>query len=95
MKCCELTGSVPAARNPATVGRGGMKVQRFKLRSGRRTVCAAMVVIATLPALGGCINVTAPDKPIVIELNINIRQEVIYRLAADAANTIDENPEIF
>ncbi|MCJ2181359.1 YnbE family lipoprotein [Novosphingobium sp. 1949] len=45
--------------------------------------------------LAGCVNVTAPDKPIVIELNINIRQEVIYRLDADAANTIEENPEIF
>ena len=33
----------------------------------------------------------APDKPIVIELNINIKQEVIYRLAADAAQTIDKN----
>ncbi|TRD12846.1 YnbE family lipoprotein [Erythrobacter insulae] len=45
--------------------------------------------------LGGCINVAAPDEPIVIELNINIRQEVIYRLAEDAANTIDENADIF
>ncbi|MEA1617730.1 YnbE family lipoprotein [Erythrobacter sp. T5W1-R] len=43
----------------------------------------------------GCINIAAPDEPIVIELNINIRQEVIYRLAADAANTIDENEDIF
>ncbi len=45
--------------------------------------------------LGGCINIAAPDAPIVIELNINIRQEVIYRLAEDAANTIEENPDIF
>lgn len=45
--------------------------------------------------LTGCINVTAPEKPIVIELNINIRQEVIYRLAEDAANTIEENEDIF
>ncbi|OYW44617.1 MAG: YnbE family lipoprotein [Sphingomonadales bacterium 12-68-11] len=44
---------------------------------------------------GGCVQVTAPDKPIVIELNINIRQEVIYRLAADAGNTIEENSDIF
>ncbi len=43
----------------------------------------------------GCINIAAPDEPIVIELNINIRQEVIYRLAEDAANTIDENADIF
>ena len=46
-------------------------------------------------ALGGCISVKAPDKPIVIELNINIKQEVIYKLAADAGKTIDSNKEIF
>lgn len=46
-------------------------------------------------ALSGCISVKAPDKPIVIELNINIRQEVVYRLANDAKNTIQSNPEIF
>ncbi|MFN3988997.1 MAG: YnbE family lipoprotein [Erythrobacter sp.] len=46
-------------------------------------------------ACSGCINIAAPEAPIVIELNINIRQEVIYRLAADAANTIDENEDIF
>ncbi|MBI1401921.1 MAG: YnbE family lipoprotein [Porphyrobacter sp.] len=45
--------------------------------------------------LAACINIAAPEKPIVIELNINIRQEVIYRLAEDAANTIDENADIF
>ncbi|MBA3054810.1 MAG: YnbE family lipoprotein [Sphingomonadales bacterium] len=45
--------------------------------------------------LAGCVSVNAPDKPIVIELNINIKQEVIYRLAQDAGNTIDKNPEIF
>ncbi|WP_225206875.1 YnbE family lipoprotein [Novosphingobium huizhouense] len=45
--------------------------------------------------LAGCISVKAPDKPIVIELNINIKQEVVYRLAADAAQTIDKNAGIF
>jgi hypothetical protein len=57
-------------------------------------------VIVVLPMLGamavsGCISVKAPDKPIVIELNINIRQEVVYRLAEDAKNTIKDNPGIF
>ncbi|ODU71441.1 MAG: YnbE family lipoprotein [Novosphingobium sp. SCN 66-18] len=45
--------------------------------------------------LSGCISVKAPDKPIVIELNINIKQEVVYKLAADAGSTIQKNPEIF
>lgn len=53
----------------------------------------ALLVLAAMPA--GCINVTAPEEPIVIELNVNIRQEVIYRLAADANNLIDENEDIF
>ena len=52
-----------------------------------------MLFCAGLPA--ACINVTAPEEPIVIELNVNIRQEVIYRLAADASNLIDENEDIF
>jgi hypothetical protein len=44
---------------------------------------------------GGCISVSAPDKPIVIELNINVKQEVVYRLAPGAQNTIEENSSIF
>lgn len=54
-----------------------------------------LVLIAGSLALSGCISVNAPDKPIVIELNINIKQEVVYRLAADAGNTIKDNPGIF
>lgn len=56
---------------------------------------ARMMAMGGALALGGCVSVNAPDKPIVIELNINIKQEVIYRLAADAANTIESNPGIF
>ncbi|MBW8754253.1 MAG: YnbE family lipoprotein [Sphingomonadales bacterium] len=52
-----------------------------------------MMVMASM--LSGCISVTAPDKPIVIELNINIKQEVVYRLSQDAGNTIESNPGIF
>jgi len=60
---------------------------------GKRRLLALPVVVSL--ALGGCISVKAPDKPIVIELNINIKQEVVYRLAGDAAKTIENNKEIF
>lgn len=63
--------------------------------SGWRAVYAALMGMAGALMLSGCISVSAPDKPIVIELNINIKQEIVYRLSADAANTIDKNPEIF
>lgn len=53
-----------------------------------------MVMLGSIPA-AGCITLEAPTEPIVIELNINITQEVIYRLAEDAGNTIDENADIF
>ena len=65
--------------------------------NSRRAWGAAGVLAgcATVMGLGGCVSVSAPDKPIVIELNINIKQEVVYRLAADAARTIEDNPDIF
>ena len=69
-------------------------------KASRRSAAAAGMLmggltISGLILLGGCVSVTAPDKPIVIELNINIKQEVVYRLAADAANTVDSNPDVF
>jgi hypothetical protein len=60
-----------------------------------RRLRGAVAGLALVAALGGCITVKAPDKPIVIELNVTIKQEVIYRLAGDAAQTIDKNAEIF
>lgn len=61
----------------------------------RRAWGAAVMVLGGAMAQSGCISVNAPDKPIVIELNINIKQEVIYRLAEDVKQNIDANPEIF
>jgi YnbE-like lipoprotein len=45
--------------------------------------------------LGGCVQVTAPDKPIEIALSINIRQVVVYQLDSDAKALIEQNTEIF
>ncbi|MES2067388.1 MAG: YnbE family lipoprotein [Pseudomonadota bacterium] len=42
-----------------------------------------------------CVNVTAPDKPIVINLNISVTQEVVYRLDGQAKNLIQSQPGIF
>ena len=61
---------------------------------GRKAFTAAMAVLGAAMA-AGCVSVNAPNEPIVIELNINIKQEVIYRLAEDAGNTIEENADIF
>lgn len=60
----------------------------------RRTANAGLMMLGAV-TLYGCINIAAPEKPIVIQLDINIRAEVLYRLAEDASNTIDENADIF
>lgn len=62
---------------------------------GAKRAGAAMMAMLGCGLATGCISVTAPDKPIVIELNINVKQEVVYRLAPGAQNTIEENSSIF
>jgi hypothetical protein len=59
-----------------------------------RTITIFTLIGAGLP-IGGCINVSAPDKPIEINLNINVTQEVVYRLDNDAKTLIQQNPGIF
>ena len=44
---------------------------------------------------GGCVTVSAPDKPIVINLNISVTQEVVYRLDGQAKSLIQSKPGIF
>lgn len=46
-------------------------------------------------ALSGCINVTAPNKPIEINLNIAVTQQVVYKLDGQAKSLIQSNPGIF
>ena len=55
----------------------------------------AALLYGGLFSLGGCVKVEAPTKPIVIELNINIQQEVVYRLDSDAQALIKKEAEIF
>lgn len=45
--------------------------------------------------LAGCIQVRAPDKPIEINLNVKVQQEVVVRLQKDAKDLIQNNPELF
>ncbi|WP_137751722.1 YnbE family lipoprotein [Sphingopyxis sp. L1A2A] len=54
-----------------------------------------LVVLIGAIALTGCVQIETPDKPIEINLNINIRQEVVYRLDGDAKKLIEQNSEIF
>jgi hypothetical protein len=45
--------------------------------------------------LAGCVEVTAPERPIEINLNITIRQEVVISLREDVRELIERNPGVF
>ena len=60
----------------------------------KRTLQAACGAAMMLP-LAGCISVSPPDKPIEINLNVEIRQEVLVRLQQDAQQLIQQNPDAF
>ncbi|NUR46127.1 MAG: YnbE family lipoprotein [Sphingomonas sp.] len=49
---------------------------------------------ATMP-LASCVTVKPPDKPIEINLNVAIRQEVLVRLQQDVQQMINKNPQAF
>ena len=45
--------------------------------------------------ISGCVQVSAPVEPIVIELNISVQQTVDVNLQEDVENLIENNPELF
>jgi len=92
MNHAELTDRSCLATSLPMDGQGRNGRERLR---GRKVARAAVMLAGGSMALAGCISVNAPDKPIVIELNINIKQEVVYRLADDAAKTIENNAGIF
>ncbi|MEM6415867.1 MAG: YnbE family lipoprotein [Pseudomonadota bacterium] len=57
------------------------------------TGCAAIM----LGALSACatVKVEAPDEPIEINLNVNIQQEVRFKIEREIEDLIAENPDIF
>jgi len=59
----------------------------------KRTVKLA-ALIGALP-LASCVTVKPPDKPIEINLNVAIKQEVLVRLQQDVQQMIQKNPQAF
>jgi hypothetical protein len=61
----------------------------------RRTIfIVAGVALAAFP-LSSCISVKTPEKPIEVNLNVTIRQEVVVRLQRDVEQLINQNPQAF
>lgn len=59
-----------------------------------KILTAAGLALAAMP-LSSCISVKTPEKPIEINLNVTIRQEVLVRLQRDVEQLINQNPQAF
>ena len=57
-----------------------------------------LLFIAIAAALAACqptVKVEAPDKPIEINLNVNIEHHIKVEIDKDVKQAIDKNPDIF
>lgn len=54
-------------------------------------LCLPVALVACTPT----VQVAAPDKPITINLNVKIEQEVRVRLDREVEDLISENPDLF
>lgn len=64
----------------------------------KRSVMTALAGLITVSGLTACeipISIRAPDKPIEINLNIKIDQEIRVKLDKDVEDLISDNPDIF
>jgi hypothetical protein len=68
--------------------------RRVPIRAGMRRIIL-ITLIGASGSLGGCVTVNAPTKPIQIDLNTNVTQQVVYRLDSEAKSVIQQNPGIF
>jgi hypothetical protein len=61
----------------------------------RDSLLLRAATVGLLLPLGGCISLKTPEKPIEINLNVVIRQEVVVRLQRDVDQLIKANPDAF
>lgn len=60
------------------------------MRAHLLTALGAAAAAACIP-----VQIQAPDRPIEVNLNVNIRQEVVVRLEREAQDMINDNPDLF
>jgi YnbE-like lipoprotein len=66
---------------------------RFSPASG--LAAGAVALAATAAACTPTVKLQAPDKPIVINLNVKIDQEVRVKIDRDLEDLIAKNPDLF
>ena len=60
-----------------------------------KLILCALTTTALFAACQPKVQIVPSEKPIVIELNVNINQEIRVRLDEDVENLITDNPDLF
>jgi hypothetical protein len=81
---------VPTSQNRA---HSAHQVVLGRISAGGRLALLAMGV--GLAACNPTVKVEAPDKPIVINLNVKIEQEVRIKVDKDVESLVNNNPNLF
>lgn len=58
-------------------------------------LAASLLALGLVAACNPTVKVEAPDKPIVINLNVKIEQEVRIKVDKDVDNLVSSNPNLF
>lgn len=58
-------------------------------------MCKSLTIIGLIILLSGCVRLEGGSKPIEINLNVNIKQEVVIKLEKDVQDLVKKNPAIF
>ncbi len=66
----------------------GLELRRIGAFAASAAIFVGLAACAT-------VKVQAPDKPIEINLNVNIKQEVLIKMDKEIADLIANNPDIF
>ena len=61
----------------------------------KQVVISMGFVVPVLWACSPSVKIEAPDKPIEINLNVKIDQEIRVRLDKEVEDLIEENPDLF
>lgn len=58
-------------------------------------ILPALIAVLLIGACQPTVKIEAPDKPIVINMNIKIEHDVRVRVEKDLQNTLDRHPNLF
>lgn len=72
-----------------------MQIPKWRRPSPAYVLSATTLSIVLLAACEPRVKVEAPDKPIVINLNVKIQHEVRVRVEKDVDTLLKKNPELF